>query len=54
MVLTGCGFKEGAEVTESEAKLICLSQQGFTAPDLSVSCSDYISDEVAGKRDILA
>ncbi len=56
MVLSGCGFKDGAEITESVSALIALSQlnaevQCF-APDLVFESVDHLDGERTGSRNI--
>ena len=57
VVLSGCGFKDGAEITESVSTLIALSQTGAQyqcyAPDKSVETTDHLTGEGSGPRNIL-
>ena len=49
VVLSGCGFKDGAEITESVSTLISLTQfnaqyQCF-APDKNIESTDHINGD---------
>ena len=56
VVLSGCGFKDGAEVTESVSALIALGQQGLKyecfAPDLQVQSVHHITGALQGERSV--
>lgn len=57
VVLSGCGFKDGAEITESVSTLICLSEAGIHyevfAPDLAAPSTDHLTNEHKEPRNIL-
>lgn len=57
IVLSGCGHKDGSEITETVSTLIALAQNQATAtcyaPDKSVACVDPIEDQPCGERSIL-
>lgn len=58
VVLSGCGFKDGSEITESVCTLIALTQaqaeyQCF-APDKNIESTDHLSGENSGTRNILS
>jgi len=58
IVLSGCGHKDGSEITEAVSTLIALGQNQATAtcfaPDKSVACVDHIDDQPCGERSILS
>lgn len=49
VILAGCGFKDGAEITESVSSLIALSEAGadyhIFAPDMPIKAVDHIKFE---------
>ena len=57
VVLSGCGFKDGSEITEAVSSLIALSETGAQyqcfAPDKIVDTVDHIQDQDSGQRNIL-
>ena len=57
VVLTGCGFKDGSEITESVAGLIALSeskcQYEVFAPDKTAPSFNHITGEKQRERNIL-
>ena len=58
VVLAGCGFKDGAEITESVSTLISISEKGVYyecfAPDLEIEAKDNITGTKLGqKRNVL-
>lgn len=57
VVLSGCGFQDGAEVTESVSALIALSELGAEykvfAPDQEFSSKDHFSGANTGPRNIM-
>ena len=58
VVLSGCGFKDGAEITESVSTLISLTQfnaqyQCF-APDKNIESTDHINGDATGTRNIIS
>lgn len=58
VVLSGCGFKDGSEITESVSTLISLSEENVEytifAPDIKVKSVHHISGQVESERSILA
>lgn len=59
VVLSGCGHKDGSEITESVSLLIGLHQAGAEvhcfAPDIQISVTNHINDETqTEKRSLLA
>lgn len=56
IVLTGCGFKDGTEITEAVSTLIALGQQGLGyqcfAPDLTVSALNHKTDAQQAPRHV--
>lgn len=57
MVLSGCGFKDGAEITEAVSSLIALTEQGCNvrcfAPKQTFTATDHLSGQPTNERDIL-
>lgn len=57
VVLSGCGFKDGSEITEAVSTLITLSELGCAvkifAPNHEILATDHLSGESSGKRNIL-
>lgn len=58
IILSGCGYLDGAEIHESTLLLLCLSQKGHTyscfAPNAEFDVVDHLSGEKTGeKRSIL-
>lgn len=53
VILSGCGHKDGAEITESVSTLIALSQSGVEyqvfAPDISYHPINHINNDVDSK-----
>lgn len=49
MVLSGCGFKDGAEITEAVSAIICINQLGaeitFFAPNIEVKVQNFLTGE---------
>jgi enhancing lycopene biosynthesis protein 2 len=49
MILSGCGNKDGAEITEAVASIICLSEQNadveFFAPDIDFQPLNFLTNE---------
>ena len=49
VILSGCGFQDGSEITEAVSSLICLSKLGAQykvfAPSLDVQAKDHLSGE---------
>ena len=58
VVLSGCGFQDGSEITESISTLICLSEGGVQykifAPDLEFQVKDHLSGEDGEIRNVLS
>ena len=57
VILSGCGFKDGSEITEAISSLICLSQEGVEyqcfAPDMDFTSTNHASGEAADTRNLL-
>ncbi len=58
LVLSGCGNRDGTEITEAVSLLIALSQEGATvsgfAPDIETLEKDHLTGEKTGKtRNVL-
>ena len=58
VILSGCGYKDGSEITESISVLVALSELGVQyeifAPDLDVETTDHLSENSTNnKRNIL-
>lgn len=57
VVLSGCGFKDGAEITESVATLIALSehpvQVQMFAPNMDFHSVNHLNGESSGTRNVL-
>jgi enhancing lycopene biosynthesis protein 2 len=58
VVLAGCGFKDGAEITESVSALIALDEAGAIyqcfAPDLNFSAVDHLKlEKTTEQRNVL-
>lgn len=57
VVLSGCGHKDGAEITESVSTLISLSELGISyncyAPDIEIETVNHSTDQSTGKRNAL-
>jgi enhancing lycopene biosynthesis protein 2 len=58
VVLSGCGFKDGSEITEAVSTLIALTQQDCEyqcfAPDIEVDVVNHLTGTPAGKRGVLS
>ena len=59
VVLSGCGFKDGAEITESVSTLIALGQFGASyqcfAPKMEIVATDHATGKPTGeKRNVLS
>ena len=58
IVISGCGFKDGAEITETVSTLIALTETGAQyqvfAPDLTVETTNHLTDATEGTHSILA
>lgn len=54
MVLSGCGYLDGSEITEAVSLLIALHQAGAEvscfAPDLEIPVTDHLSREATGEK----
>ncbi len=58
VILSGCGFKDGAEIHESVITLLCLDQAGASyqcmAPNKSLDVVDHLTGKPAGQsRNVL-
>lgn len=58
VVLSGCGNKDGAEITEAVSLIVGLSQAGaemtYFAPDLEFEPQNFLTDEKTGsKRNVM-
>lgn len=57
VVLSGCGFQDGAEIIESVSTLIAVSEAGAEykvfAPDQEFASKDHFSGQETGPRNIL-
>lgn len=57
VVLSGCGFKDGSEITEAVSTLIALSEKGTNyqvfAPDLNVAGTNHLTGNPDGTKNIL-
>ncbi len=58
LVLSGCGFKDGAEIHESVCSLLAIEEAGAQplcfAPDIDYQVVDHLSGEATGeKRNVL-
>jgi enhancing lycopene biosynthesis protein 2 len=58
ILLSGCGFKDGSEITESVSTLIALSearaQYQIFAPDLRLTAVNHLTGQKEGERSTLA
>ncbi|MEO0336637.1 MAG: isoprenoid biosynthesis glyoxalase ElbB, partial [Pseudomonadota bacterium] len=57
LVLSGCGFKDGAEITEVVSSLVILSELGAKmtafAPDLNFQTTNHLNDHKGEERNVL-
>lgn len=57
VILSGCGFKDGAEITEAVSTLITLSQLGAEyrvfAPSVDFEATNHCTGETGQKRNVL-
>lgn len=57
VVLSGCGFRDGSEITEAVSSLVALSQFGaeYTvfAPNISFEATDHLTGEATRIRNVL-
>lgn len=58
LILSGCGFKDGSEITETVSALISLHQHKvdvtYYAPDKTITCVDHLENgSNGGERNIL-
>ena len=57
LVLSGSGFKDGAEITEAVSSIIALSEAGAEvhafAPDVEFESSNHIDDSSTGSRNVM-
>lgn len=58
VILSGCGFKDGSEITEAISSLVTLSELGCAvkvfAPNVDVPATDHLSGESHGTRNVLS
>lgn len=58
VVLSGCGFLDGSEVTEAISSLICLSQEGVAyecfAPSVDFVSKNHVSGDLEEARNTLS
>lgn len=58
VILSGCGFKDGSEITEAVSTLIALSEFGAAyevfAPDLEAPTINHITQKPSGAHSVLA
>jgi enhancing lycopene biosynthesis protein 2 len=57
VVLSGCGFKDGSEITESVSTLIALTEANCAyecfAPDIEISAVDHLTGKPDGLRRLI-
>lgn len=57
VVLSGCGFKDGAEITEAVSTLIALSEFGahyqVFAPNMDVTSTNHLQDSSGETRNLM-
>lgn len=57
VILSGCGFQDGAEITEAVSSLICLSEMGYEyevfAPDTTLAAKNHLNSNATGTRNVL-
>jgi enhancing lycopene biosynthesis protein 2 len=57
VILSGCGYLDGSEITEAISSLICLSQEGVAyecfAPDISFVSQNHLSGLASESRNSL-
>jgi len=57
VILSGCGFLDGAEITESVSTLICLDQKGCSydvfAPDVNIASVNHSDQSEGSQRNLL-
>ncbi|MCB0384069.1 MAG: isoprenoid biosynthesis glyoxalase ElbB [Bdellovibrionales bacterium] len=57
VVLSGCGFKDGAEITEAVSALIALSEFGANyqvfAPNLDITSTNHLKDSSGETRNVM-
>ena len=58
VILSGCGFQDGAEIIESVSTLVGLSKLGLEyhvfAPEIEFEAKDHLSGQVQGTRNVLS
>ncbi len=58
VVLSGCGFQDGSEITEAVSTLIALSDLGATyqvfAPDIQAPSTNHLTHQKSGTHSVLA
>ncbi len=57
IVLSGCGHRDGSEITEAVAAIIALDKEGvdytFFAPDINVPRTNHLTQEQDGTQNLL-
>jgi len=57
VILSGCGFKDGSEITEAISSLVAITEFGATyeifAPDIRVQTTDHLNGSSQGERNAL-
>lgn len=58
VVLSGCGFKDGTEITEAISTFIALTEAGATyevfAPDIKFQVTNHITGQQEGERSVVS
>ncbi len=58
VVLSGCGFQDGTEITEAVSSFIALTELGVDyevfAPNTELSAKNHLTGESQGQRDVMA
>lgn len=57
LLVSGCGFKDGAEITEAVSSWICLTQLGAQVEvfslDLDIESQSHLSEKSTGSRNLM-
>lgn len=57
VVLSGCGYKDGSEITEAVSTLIALSESGaqyeIFAPDMTITAKNHRTNQLQENRSVL-
>jgi len=57
VVLSGCGFKDGSEITEAISTLIALGNEGaqykIFAPNMTITSTNHLTGETSTSRNVL-